>query len=101
MLHALSEAEIQASGTLESGWEHAGNHLQKKYFFETYMDGIRFAEGLAIEAEAMDHHPEMLIKYLEVIVCLSTYSVGAVTYRDTDLAKRADRVASLMASGGK
>jgi 4a-hydroxytetrahydrobiopterin dehydratase len=50
--------------------------------------GVVVRTGLA--AEAMDHHPDIDIRWNTVTLALSTHSVGALTELDRDLAVRID-----------
>lgn len=74
------------------GWFCKDGALQKRFTFASYMDGIRFVEVLAVESEARDHHPDLLVKYQEVTVFLSTHSAGGVTQCDADAAKAFEKV---------
>ena len=56
------------------------------------MDGIRFVETLAIDAEARDHHPDLLVRYSDVTVFLSTHSADGVTAKDLESAREAERI---------
>jgi 4a-hydroxytetrahydrobiopterin dehydratase len=51
---------------------------------------IRLVDAVAQDAEAMDHHPDMDIRWRNVTFVLSTHSAGGVTGNDTELARRID-----------
>ena len=88
----LTESQIEEALKTCAGWAHKDKALQKRFKFETYMEGIRFVEMVAVEAEARDHHPDLLIRYGEVVAILSTHSVGGVTYDDVTLAQAIDKI---------
>jgi len=48
---------------------------------------------LAREAEAADHHPDILITYTRVTLTYSTHSEGGLTQKDFEGAALADRLA--------
>ncbi len=48
---------------------------------------------LAPEAEAADHHPDILVNYKRVTLTYSTHSEGGLTAKDFDGAALADRLA--------
>jgi 4a-hydroxytetrahydrobiopterin dehydratase len=50
-------------------------------------------DRLAPEAEAADHHPDILINYKRVTLTYSTHSEGGLTAKDFEGAAMADRVA--------
>ncbi len=82
----LSEAEIAQRLTQLSGWELKDNTIRKLYRFKEFLDGIRFVDRVAAAAEAMDHHPDILINYTRVMMSCSTHSEGGITDKDFQLA---------------
>jgi 4a-hydroxytetrahydrobiopterin dehydratase len=86
MRSPLSDIEIQRDlGTL-SGWARRGNALVKTYEFPTFADGIAFVSRVADAADALDHHPDIDIRYTKVTCHLSTHSAGGITKQDFKLA---------------
>jgi 4a-hydroxytetrahydrobiopterin dehydratase len=86
----LSDIAIQRElGTLP-GWSRRGGVLQKSFAFPTFMDAIAFVNRVAEAAEALDHHPDLDIRYNKVVAALSTHSAGGITQLDLDLAHRMD-----------
>jgi 4a-hydroxytetrahydrobiopterin dehydratase len=72
------------------GWERSGGQIRKTYTFATFADGMAFANRVAATAEALDHHPDMLIQYRQVTLMLSSHDAGGLTERDFRLARRID-----------
>ena len=62
----LTESEIRDALESLPGWTTKDGRLVKRLPFTTYMDGIRFVEAVAIDAEAQDHHPDLLVRYRDV-----------------------------------
>lgn len=88
----LSDLEIQRSlGTL-SGWSRRGDALVKTFTFPRFGDGIAFVARAAGMADAMDHHPDIDIRYTKVTFTLSTHSAGGITQLDLDLAAKIEGV---------
>ena len=58
-------------------------------------DGVeyRFVDRAAVEADAMDHHPDIDIRYTTVVMTLSTHSAGGLTTKDVELAAKIDELA--------
>lgn len=79
------------------GWELHEDALVRKYRFPSHPDAVMFAVRLAFDAEASDHHPDLLIQYRAVTVTWSTHSEGGVTERDFTGAGQADRAAARLA----
>jgi 4a-hydroxytetrahydrobiopterin dehydratase len=83
----LSDLEIRrALGSLP-GWTRKGEALIKTYTFARFADGIRFVGQVADEADRMNHHPDIDIRYTKVAFSLSTHDAGGITQRDLDLAQ--------------
>lgn len=89
----LSDLEIQrALGTL-SGWTRKGETLVKSFSRPSFPEAIAFVGRIATEAETMDHHPDIDIRYTKITCALSSHDAGGITQRDLDLAGKIDAVA--------
>jgi 4a-hydroxytetrahydrobiopterin dehydratase len=83
----LSDIEIQRElGTLP-GWTRRGNVLVKTYTFATFPAAIDWVRRAADLAEAMNHHPDLDIRYTRVTATLSTHDSGGITSKDLALAR--------------
>ena len=89
----LSEAEIVKALQKLDGWEREGGSIRKLYTFKTFAEGIRFVDRAALEADAMDHHPGIDIRYTTVVMTLSTHRAGGLTTKDVELAAKIDELA--------
>lgn len=88
MHEALEPARvIQALSDLP-GWTYENGAIRLERDFGSYAEGVLFANGAAALAEAMDHHPELVIGYRRVAVSISTHSAGGVTDLDLEFARR-------------
>lgn len=90
----LTDDEIRNALAGLPGWALREGSLVKRFPFPTYMDGIRFVEALAIDAEAKDHHPDLLVRYSDVTIFLRTHSADGVTAKDLESAREAERIAA-------
>lgn len=95
MTTPLSEAELQTALAGLAFWAHEDGALVKRFRFASYMEGIKFVELVASEAESRDHHPDLLVSYREVTAFLSTHSAGGVTRLDVDLARAIEQIAAV------
>ena len=75
------------------GWSRDGKSLTRQFVFTTFPDAIAFVTRLAFDAEAADHHPDLLISYRKVTVTWSTHSAGGVTEKDFAGVQQANTVA--------
>ncbi len=93
----LPRDQIASALSTLSGWTFEGNALTRTYRLPAFADSIAFVTRLAFEAEAHDHHPDMLVSYRNVTVTWSTHSAGGVTEKDVSGARQADRIRAAMA----
>ena len=89
----LPQAEVEKRITALNGWTLAPDAIRKQYTFAGFLEAIAFVNRLAPEAEAADHHPDILINYKRVTLTYSTHSEGGLTVKDFDGAATADRLA--------
>ena len=89
----LSPTEAGQRLTSLKGWTLDGDAIRKQFTFANFPEAIAFVNRLAPEAEAADHHPDILINYKRVTLTYSTHSEGGLTAKDFDGAATADRVA--------
>jgi 4a-hydroxytetrahydrobiopterin dehydratase len=95
MKHPLfTEEEIAAALATLDGWGVEGNELVKTFRFPSYLAGIDFVSRLGHAAEAMNHHPDLLVGWRKVAMRVSTHSAGGLTELDVMLARAADRLAA-------
>jgi 4a-hydroxytetrahydrobiopterin dehydratase len=89
----LTEQEIAARLKGASGWTLSGDAIRKTFTYARFADGIRFVDRVAQAADAMDHHPDIDIRYTTITMTLSTHSAGGLTGKDFDLAAKIDGAA--------
>ena len=89
----LSITESEQKLKSLSGWRLEGNEIKKQFVFPGFLEAVRFVDRLAPEAEAADHHPDILINYKRVTLTYSTHSEGGLTDKDFTGAAMADRLA--------
>jgi 4a-hydroxytetrahydrobiopterin dehydratase len=90
----LSDLEIQrALGTLP-GWARRGEVLVKTYTWPTFGAGIDFVQRVARAADAVDHHPDIDIRYTKITCTLSSHDAGGITDDDLALAKTIEGLAT-------
>ncbi len=90
----LAHADIDQRMKSLSGWTLQGDEIRKQYTFKNFPEAIAFVNRLAPEAEAADHHPDILINYKRVTLTYSTHSEGGLTAKDFAGAATADRLAN-------
>jgi len=90
----LTDAEIAQRLKAMPEWTREGDAIRKTFSFGKFADGIRFVDRVAVAADAMDHHPDIDIRYTRITMTLATHSAGGLTAKDFDLAAKIDAAAS-------
>jgi 4a-hydroxytetrahydrobiopterin dehydratase len=93
MSRLLSAEEILQQLTTLPGWQGTTESLQCKYGFPDFPTAIAAVSSVANEAEEMNHHPDIDIRWRNVTFTLATHSAGGVTQLDIELAHRIRMIA--------
>ena len=89
-MEPLSDSEIAGHLAGLPGWERQGNAICRTFSFADFEGAMVFVNRVAALAEAMDHHPDIDIRYAEVTLTLSTHDAGGLTGHDFALAGKID-----------
>ena len=94
MVEPLSPAELaRLAGDLPE-WQVAEAALTREFIAPSFAAAVDLVVDIAEIAEALDHHPDIDIRFRRVMVFLTTYSVGhRVTDLDVQLAQAIDAAA--------
>ena len=84
----LTDAEVASGLAALPGWSREGDTLRRTFTFAGFPAAVEFIQGLVVPAEALDHHPDVDLRFNKVIVSLSTHSAGGITAMDVELAGR-------------
>ncbi len=87
----LSDQDVAAGLAKLKGWTRKGDAITRNFTFEKFAEGIRFVDRVAAEADKLDHHPDIDIRWTTVTMTLSTHSEGGLTRKDLELAAVIDR----------
>lgn len=90
----LSEQDVERQLKTLQGWALEGRAIRKQYTFNDFPGAVAFVNRLVPDAEAADHHPDIMINYRRVTLLYSTHSEGGLTQKDFDGAAMADRKAA-------
>jgi 4a-hydroxytetrahydrobiopterin dehydratase len=93
MSTVLSQAEIQQVLQQLPGWKQNGNAIERKFQFDNFVKAMEFVNHIAEAAEAVNHHPDILISYNKVTLSLVSHDSGGVTQRDIKMAGRINELA--------
>ena len=91
MSRVLEPAEIERQLGDLPAWSSDGASLHRSMEFPSFPEAIAAVATLAIDAEEMNHHPDIDIRWRTVNLTLSTHSAGGITQLDIELAHRIER----------
>jgi len=85
----LNDEQIQDYLSRLTDWIREGDWLTRDLKFENFKSAMAFVNRVADEAEAMDHHPDILVHgWNKVRLSVMTHSAGGLTEKDFKLAER-------------
>lgn len=89
----LSAEQINERLSQAGGWSLESNELVRHFKFQDFKSALAFVNQVAGEAEAMDHHPDILIHgWNNVRLSVTTHSQGALTEKDFKLAEQVNQL---------
>lgn len=94
----MTEAQITEALKGAPDWGFAGEAIQRTFQFKDFVEAMKFVSKVAEQAEADQHHPDLLIRWNKVTLTLSTHDASGITAKDFALAAKADEFAKLFAA---
>jgi 4a-hydroxytetrahydrobiopterin dehydratase len=91
MTTKLNAAEIEETLKSHPEWHLEAGKLVRKWAFKDFVEAIAFVNRVAALAEAAGHHPDIDIRYNQVVLGLISHDAGGVTRRDAAMAGRIDK----------
>jgi len=88
----LTDEQVDAALSGLDGWERVEGTLRRSVKFPEFLAGIDAVRRVAEHAEAVDHHPDIDIRWRTVIFTLVTHSAGGITEKDVGLATEINRL---------
>lgn len=86
MARLLDDEEITRQLADLPAWSRDGSSIRAAYTAPDFLSGIGLVDAVAEDAEAMDHHPDIDIRWTTITFTLSTHSEGGLTQLDIELA---------------
>jgi 4a-hydroxytetrahydrobiopterin dehydratase len=92
----LAPAEVDAAlAARRLGWCRDGDVLVKEVDRGDFAGALAYVNRVGAVAEAANHHPDVDIRWKNVVLRLSTHSAGGLTERDLLLAGQIDALDTL------
>ncbi len=96
MSRLLNSEELARQVADLPGWRIAGQSLSRSYKFTDFPSAITAVDQIAVEAETMNHHPDIDIRWRNLLITLSTHSEGGITQLDIEFAHQIERIAGAL-----
>lgn len=93
MSRLLTDEEIQRQLGDLPGWRSDANSLVASYDAPDFPTAVQLIVAAADDAEQMQHHPDVDLRWKVTHWRLSTHSAGGVTQLDIELAHRVSQAA--------
>ena len=84
----LNSTDIAAALEKLPGWGGDTADIRCRYQAADFPAAIALVDAVAKAAESAGHHPDIDIRWREVLFVLSTHSEGGVTTKDVELARQ-------------
>jgi 4a-hydroxytetrahydrobiopterin dehydratase len=91
MPNPLNNAEIEEILQTHPGWRLQAGKLVREWTFNDFIEAMAFVNRVASIAEDAGHHPDIDIRYNQVLLGLVSHDAGGVTNRDAAMATRIDK----------
>jgi 4a-hydroxytetrahydrobiopterin dehydratase len=88
MSRLLTDEELDRQLQDLPGWAVDGTQLLAGFEAPDFPTAIRLVDEVAVEAEDLNHHPDIDIRWRTVHFALSTHDKGGLTQLDVELAHR-------------
>ncbi len=96
-MEQLTELERKALlARLSGGWltPHGGKRLLKHFSFANFVQALAFVNRVGALAEQQNHHPDLQLRWGEVVVEIWTHTVGGLTESDFVFAAKTEAIAA-------
>lgn len=93
MPQLLNDSQIEEGLADLPGWRREGKALHRTVEAYDFPTAIRILDRVVVDAEKLQHHPDIDVRYKTVHFALTTHSAGGITDLDLDLAHRIELAA--------
>ncbi len=98
MAQVLTKNDLADRLATLDGWSGDERAITRTVELPTFLAAIEVVVRVAEVAEALDHHPDMDIRWRTVTFTCTTHSAGGVTARDFELAHRINEIVTIAAT---
>ena len=91
----LDEEKIISALAALPGWTRTGEVISRTFVFKDFPAAMKFVNAVADNAERVQHHPDVDIRWNKVTLALTTHDAGGLTEKDFALARACETLAKL------
>jgi len=88
----LTQAQVDDRLEKLSKWTQSGDSIQRTFLLKDFAESLKFVNAVGQEAEKVQHHPDILVRWNKVTLTLSTHDAGGITEKDLTFAGAADKL---------
>lgn len=86
----LTDNELKLNLVKYRNWTHVGKSITRTVKCGGFPDAVALVQRIVAPAEAMNHHPDIDVRYNKVTITISTHDQGGLTALDFLLAEKID-----------
>ncbi|GII03936.1 4a-hydroxytetrahydrobiopterin dehydratase [Planobispora takensis] len=90
----LDDSEVRRRLDEVPQWRREGDEIRRTVKAPDFPTAIRIVDEIAVEAEKLNHHPDIDIRWRTLHLALTTHDKGGLTGMDFTLAARIDEIAA-------
>jgi 4a-hydroxytetrahydrobiopterin dehydratase len=91
-MSALTAEQVSVHLKAVPNWSQRAHTILRTFKFSGFQSSIDFVDRIASEARAINHHPDIDIRFNKVTLTLTTRDEGGITEKDFFLARQCDEV---------
>jgi len=89
---ALNAKQIKLHLKAVPDWSQRAHTICRTFKFEGFLDSIAFVNRIAKQAQKINHHPDIDVRFDKVTLTLTTHDEGGITGKDFALARQCDGI---------
>jgi 4a-hydroxytetrahydrobiopterin dehydratase len=94
IMPALTAKQVSLHLKAVPKWSKRAQTILRTFKFEGFLKSIDFVNRIARQAQKLNHHPDIDIRFNKVTLKLTTHDEGGITEKDFSLAHQCDEVFS-------
>src|SRR5471030_1070424 len=93
-MSALTTKQINLNLKAIPDWSERAQTICRTFKFEGFLMSIAFVRRIAKQAQKINHHPDIDVRFDKVTLTLTSHDEGGITEKDFFLARQCDEVFS-------